>query len=65
MPFSILSTRFMVYHCGNAEVYGNGASIAANMVNGGIALGELSDKIPADVQKKIADYADQIVAGTF
>ena len=47
------------------EVYGNGASIAANMVNGGIALGELSDKIPADVQKKIADYADQIVAGTF
>ena len=47
------------------EVYGNGASIAANMVNGGIALGELSDKIPADVQKKIADYADQIAAGTF
>lgn len=47
------------------DAYGKGASIAANLVNGGIALGKLSDKVPSDVQSKISDYVDQISAGTF
>ena len=44
--------------------FGGGKAITANMDNGGVTLGKLSDKIPADVQTKINDYADQIKAGT-
>ena len=44
----------------NTEV----ASITANMDNGGVSLGKFSDKVPADVQTKINDYADQIKSGS-
>ena len=45
--------------------FGGGKAITANMENGGVVLGKLSDKIPADVQTKINEYADQIKAGSF
>ena len=35
------------------------------MDNGGVALGKFSDKVSQDVQDKIAEYSDQIKAGTF
>ena len=44
--------------------FGGGKAITANMDNGGVTLGKLSDKIPADVQTKINEYVDQIKAGT-
>ena len=43
--------------------FGGGKAITANMDNGGVTLGKLSDKIPADVQTKINEYVDQIKAG--
>ena len=45
--------------------YGGGKVIEANMDNGGVYLGKFSDKVPADVQAKIGEYADQVKAGTF
>ncbi len=45
--------------------FGGGKSIIANMDNGGVYLGAFSDKVPADVQSKIEEYAEQIKAGTF
>ncbi len=45
--------------------FGGGKAITANMDNGGVSLGKFSDKIPADVQSKIEEYAEQIKAGTF
>ena len=40
-------------------------AITGNMDNKGISLGKFSDKVPADVQSKIAEYADQIKSGSF
>ena len=48
-----------------AGSFGGGKAITANMDNGGVSLGKFSDKIPADVQSKIEEYAEQIKAGTF
>ena len=45
--------------------FGGGKAITGNMDNKGISLGKFSDKVPADVQSKIAEYADQIKSGTF
>ena len=45
--------------------FGKGAIVVANMSNGDIALGKLSDAIPEDVRAKIEDYASQIEKGTF
>ena len=45
--------------------YGGGKVIEANMDNGGVYLGEFSDKVSADVQAKIGEYADRVKAGTF
>ena len=45
--------------------FGGGKVIEANMDNGGVYLGKFSDKVPADVQAKIGEYADQVKAGTF
>lgn len=45
--------------------YGNGAVITADLANGGISLGKLSDDVPADVQAKIRSYVSQITAGSF
>ena len=44
--------------------FGGGKAITANMDNGGVSLGKFSDKVPADVQTKINDYADQIKSGS-
>ena len=44
--------------------FGGGKAITANMDNGGVTIGKLSDNIPADVQTKINEYVDQIKAGT-
>lgn len=45
--------------------FGGGVAITGNMDNGGISLGKFSDKVSQDVQDKIAEYSDQIKAGTF
>ena len=45
--------------------FGGGKAITGNMDNKGISLGKFSDKVPADVQSKIAEYADQIKSGSF
>ena len=45
--------------------FGGGVAITGNMDNGGVSLGKFSDKVPQDVQDKIAEYSDQIKAGTF
>ena len=45
--------------------FGGGKAITGNMENKGISLGKFSDKVPADVQSKIAEYAKQIQADTF
>ena len=43
---------------------GGGKVIEANMGNGGVYLGKFSDKVPADVQAKITDCAEQIKDGS-
>ncbi len=48
-----------------AGSFGNGKAITASMENGGVYLGTFSDKVPADVQAKIEEYAEQVKAGTF
>ncbi|WP_321972162.1 BMP family lipoprotein [Paratractidigestivibacter sp.] len=48
-----------------AGTFGKGKAITANMENGGVSLGKFSDKIPADVQTKIDEYAEQIKTGSF
>ncbi len=48
-----------------AGSFGDGQIIEANMDNGGISLGSFSDKVPADIQEKIAEYAAQIKSGSF
>jgi basic membrane protein A and related proteins len=48
-----------------AGTFGNGKAVTADMSNGGVSLGKFSDKIPADVQAKIEEYAEQIKADTF
>ena len=45
--------------------FGGGKAITGNMDNGGVSLGKFSDKVSQDVQDKIAEYSDQIKAGTF
>ena len=45
--------------------FGGGKAITGNMDNKGISLGKFSDKVPADVQSKIAEYADQVKSGSF
>ena len=45
--------------------FGGGVAITGNMDNGGITLGKFSDKVSQDVQDKIAEYSDQIKAGSF
>jgi basic membrane protein A len=44
--------------------FGNGSVIEANMDNGGVYLGKFSDKVPQDVQDKIAEYTEQIKSGS-
>ena len=48
-----------------AGTFGGGVAIEANMENGGVYLGTFSDKVPADVQEQINEYAEQIKAGSF
>ena len=48
-----------------AGTYGGGKAIIGNMDNGGVYLGTFSDKVPAEVQDQINEYAEQIKAGTF
>ena len=45
--------------------YGSGHVIEANMQNGGVSLGAISEKVPADVKAKIEDYAQKVQKGTF
>ena len=45
--------------------FGGGKGITADMDNGGVSLGQFSDKISAENQAKIEEYAEQIKAGTF
>ncbi len=45
--------------------FGGGAVIVADLADGGIRLGELSDAVPDDVREKIESYVAQIEAGTF
>lgn len=44
--------------------FGHGNVSEANMANGGVSLGALSDKVPVDVQAKIADYAKKVQDGS-
>lgn len=44
--------------------YGHGHVIEANMDNGGVRLGTISDKVPDDVRKKIEDAAQRVQRGT-
>ena len=44
--------------------FGHGNVSEANMANGGVSLGALSDKVPADVQAKVSDYAKKVQNGT-
>lgn len=44
--------------------FGHGNVSEANMANGGVSLGALSDKVPADVQAKVSDYAKKVQDGT-
>lgn len=48
-----------------AGTFGNGAVTKADLANGGISLGELSDVLPEDVRARIEDYVAQIADGTF
>ena len=48
-----------------AGTFGGGKAVTADMANGGVSLGAFSDKVPADVQAKIEEYAEQISADTF
>ncbi len=48
-----------------AGTFGGGKAVTADLSNGGISLGKLSDKIPADIQTKIEEYAEQIEKDTF
>ena len=45
--------------------FGDGKVIEANIANGGVSLGKFSDKVPADVQEKVAEYTEQIKADSF
>ncbi|MBM6676391.1 BMP family ABC transporter substrate-binding protein, partial [Olsenella uli] len=45
--------------------FGGGKAITGNMDNGGVSLGSFSDKVPAEVQDKVNEYAEQIKAGSF
>ena len=45
--------------------FGSGKVIEANIENGGVSLGKYSDAVSQDVQDKIAEYSDQIKAGSF
>lgn len=45
--------------------FGDGKVIEANIANGGVSLGKFSDKVPADVQQKVADYTEQIKSDSF
>ena len=45
--------------------FGDGKVIEANIANGGVYLGKFSDKVPADVQDKVAEYTEQIKADSF
>ncbi len=44
--------------------YGHGHVIEANMGNGGVSLGTISDKVPDDVRRKIEDAAEKIKNGS-
>ncbi len=48
-----------------AGTFGDGAVISANLANGGIALGKLSDAVPDDVRERIEGYVTQIKDGMF
>ncbi len=48
-----------------AGSFGGGKVISADMSNGGISLGAFSDKVSADVQGKIKEYAEQIKNDAF
>lgn len=48
-----------------AGSFGGGKAITGNMSNGGVSLGAFSDKIPADIQSQIEEYASQIEADAF
>ena len=45
--------------------FGDGKVIEANIANGGVSLGKFSDKVPADIQQKVADYTEQIKSDSF
>lgn len=45
--------------------YGGGAVIVADLANGGIGLGKLSDAVPDDVREKIEAFVAQIEDGSF
>ena len=43
--------------------FGSGKVIEANMDNGGVYLGTIADKVPADVKSRIEGYVDEVKAG--
>ncbi len=47
-----------------AGSFGSGKVIEANMDNGGVYLGTIADKVPADVKAKIEEYVEQVKSGS-